>query len=77
LGGIKDFLRINQTRSKSGALLLTMLDFTIPRGDERLTKGGPKSAVQDGDGQIDEACRKQKLRRSRFRCCARGAKLRT
>ena len=46
LRGINGFLTIHQTRSKSGALLLTMLDFTIPRGDERLTKGGAESAVQ-------------------------------
>jgi hypothetical protein len=38
LGGIKDFLRINQTKSKSGALLLTMFDFTIRRGDELFTR---------------------------------------
>jgi hypothetical protein len=55
LGEIKDFLRIHQTRSKSGALLLTMLDFTIPRGDERLTNGGAESAVHDGDGPAGEA----------------------
>jgi hypothetical protein len=57
LGGIKDFLRINWTRNKSGALLLTIFDFTIRRGDERFTKGGAESAVQDGDRQIGEACR--------------------
>jgi hypothetical protein len=38
VGGIKDFLRIHQTRNKSGALLLTMLDFTIRRGDEPFTR---------------------------------------
>jgi hypothetical protein len=55
LGGIKDFLKIHQTRNKSGALLLTMFDFTIPRGDERLTKGGAESAVHDGDRPVGEA----------------------
>jgi hypothetical protein len=40
LGGIKDFLRIHAAGNKSGALLLTMLEFTMRRGDERLTKGG-------------------------------------
>ena len=35
-----------------------MFDFTIRRGDERLTKGGAESAVQDGDGQIGEGCLK-------------------
>jgi hypothetical protein len=47
VGGINGFLTIYQTRSKSGALLLTMLDFTIPRGNERLTKGGAESAVRN------------------------------
>jgi hypothetical protein len=27
-----------------------MLDFTIPRGDERLTKGGAESAVHGSNG---------------------------
>src|SRR6516225_1531060 len=40
------------TRNNSGALLLTMLDFTIQRGDERLTKGGAESAVHSGDGSL-------------------------
>jgi hypothetical protein len=38
LGGINGFLRIHQTRNKSGALLLTMFEFTIRRGDERFTR---------------------------------------
>src|SRR5271166_2947993 len=38
LGGINDFLRIHAAGNKSGALLLTMFDFTIRRGDERFTK---------------------------------------
>jgi hypothetical protein len=46
LGGLNHFLRIHAAGNKSGALLLTMFDFTIPRGDERLTKGGAESAVQ-------------------------------
>jgi hypothetical protein len=46
LGGIKDFLRIHAAGNKSGGLLLTMLEFTMRRGDERLTKGGAESAVQ-------------------------------
>jgi hypothetical protein len=58
LGGIKDFLRIHAAGNKSGALQLTMFDFTIRRGDERLTKGGVASAVQEGDGQIGEGCLK-------------------
>jgi hypothetical protein len=43
----KPLFKLNRTRNKSGVLLLTMLDFTIPRGDERLTKGGAESAVQN------------------------------
>jgi hypothetical protein len=27
--------------------MLTILDFTIPRGDERLTEGGAESAVRN------------------------------
>jgi hypothetical protein len=59
LGGIKDFLRIHQTGSKSGALLLTMLDFTIPRGDERLTKGGAESAVRNATSAATHAALEQ------------------
>jgi hypothetical protein len=70
LGGINGFLRIHAAGNKSGALLLTIFDLTIRRGDERLTKGGAESAVQRCGG----ACRKQKLRRNRFRFCARRAK---
>jgi hypothetical protein len=55
LGGINGFLRIHAAGNKSGALLLTMPDFTIPRGDERLTNGGAESAVHDGDGPAGEA----------------------
>ena len=56
LRGRNDFLRIHAAGNKSGALQLTMFDFTIRRGDERLTKGGVASAVQEGDGQIGEGC---------------------
>jgi hypothetical protein len=49
LGGRNNFLRIHEAGNKSGVLLLTMLDFTIPRGDERLTKGGAKSAVRNAN----------------------------
>jgi hypothetical protein len=45
----KPLFKLNWTRNKSGALLLTMLEFTIRRGDERLTKGGAESAVYDGN----------------------------
>jgi hypothetical protein len=61
MGGIKDFLRIHAAGHKSGALLLTMFDLTIRRGDERLTKGGAASAVQRSDGQIGEACPQAKV----------------
>jgi hypothetical protein len=37
LGGIKDFLRINAAGNKSRALLLTIFDLTMRRGDERFT----------------------------------------
>jgi hypothetical protein len=47
LGGINGFLRIHAAANKSGALLLIMFDFTIRRGDERLTKGGAESAVRN------------------------------
>jgi hypothetical protein len=57
LGGINGFLSTSQTRNKSGALLLTMFDFTIRRGDEGFTLNRAASAVQDGNGQIGEACR--------------------
>ena len=77
LGGINGFLRIHAEGNKSGALLLTMFDFTIRRGDEGFTLNRAASAIQAGNGQIGEACWKQKLRRNRFRCCARRAKLRT
>jgi uncharacterized phosphosugar-binding protein len=46
LGGINYFLRIHAAGNKSGALLLTIVDLTIQRGDERLTKGGAESAVR-------------------------------
>ena len=59
LRGIYDFLRIHQTGSKSGALLLTMLDFTIPRGDERLTKGGAESAVRNATPAATHAALEQ------------------
>jgi hypothetical protein len=62
-----DFLRIHQTRNKSGALLLTMFEFTIRRGDEGFTLNRAVGTVQEGDGQIGEACRKHKLRRNRSR----------
>jgi hypothetical protein len=38
LRGIYDFLRIHQTGNKSGALLLTIVDLTMRRGDEPFTK---------------------------------------
>ena len=62
LGGIKDFLKIHQTRNKSGALLLTMFDFTIRRGDERLTKGDAASAVQNAAPPARLAAHERSLR---------------
>jgi hypothetical protein len=57
LGGINCFLRIHAAGNKSGALLLTLFDFTIRRGDERLTKGDAESAVQNATlpSQIGDA----------------------
>jgi hypothetical protein len=52
LRGIKDFLRIPAAGHKSGALLLTIVDLTMRRGDERFTKGGAKSAVQNSRGKF-------------------------
>jgi len=59
MGGIKELLSIHAAGHKSGALLLTMLGLTNRRGDEGFTLNHAASAVQGGDGQIGEACRKQ------------------
>jgi hypothetical protein len=58
LGEINGFLRINMTTNNSDALLLTMLDFTIRRGDERLTKGGAESAIRNA---AQPACARQRM----------------
>jgi uncharacterized protein (DUF2132 family) len=58
----KPLFKLNWTRNKSGALLLTMFALTNRRSDEEFTLRRAASAVQEGDGQIGEACRKQKLR---------------
>jgi hypothetical protein len=55
LRGIYDFLSIHQTRNKSGALLLTMFEFTIRRGDEPFTKRRAESAVRRSVSQIGGA----------------------
>ena len=73
LGGINGFLTIHAAGNNSGALLLTIFALTDRRSDEEFTLKRAASAVQEGDGQIGEACRKQKLRRNRFRFCARCA----
>jgi hypothetical protein len=43
----KPLFKLNWTRNNSDALLLTMFDFTMRRGDERFTKRRAESAVQD------------------------------
>ena len=43
------------TGNKSGALLLTIFVLTLGATNEWFTKRRAESAVQEGDGQIDEA----------------------
>jgi hypothetical protein len=43
------------TRNKFGALLLTIFVLTLGATNEWFTKRRAESAVQEGDGQIDEA----------------------
>jgi hypothetical protein len=44
----KPLFKLNRTRNKSGALLLTIFEFTMRRGDERFTMRCAASAVRDG-----------------------------
>jgi hypothetical protein len=48
---MKDFLKINWTGNKSGALLLTIFDLTMRRGDEQFTTNRAKSAVHPSPNQ--------------------------
>jgi hypothetical protein len=50
----KPLFKLNRTRNKSGALLLTIRALINRRGDERLTKGRAESAVHGGDAQTGD-----------------------